>query len=130
MFRATQIIDKKSNLFTIILASVIALLAIPVIIPHILHGYHMVHIGIHISGLILSTFLLLLAVNAYINLRSRKMLFTSVSFSMFLSAEIVTLIDATWPMIYDLGEVTLSELGHVLLLTTLGMLAMGVFRND
>lgn len=49
---------------------------------------------------------------------------------MFLSAEIVTLIDATWPTMYDLAGITLSELGHALLLTTLGMLSIGVFRND
>lgn len=58
------------------------------------------------------------------------MLFTFVAFSMFLSAEIVTLIDATWPTMYDLAGITLSELGHALLLTTLGMLSIGVFRND
>jgi len=130
MLNPEQIFTKKSNLFVIVLAAVIALLAIPVIIPHILHGYHMVHIGIHIVGLTLSTFLLILAVYAYKNLKTSRMLLTSISFSMFVSSEIVTLIDATWPSLYDLGYMTMAEIGHILLIITLGMLAMGVFRND
>lgn len=77
------------------MAAIIALLAIPVIIPHVLHGYHMVHIGIHIAGLTLSSFLLILAIHAYKNLKTTRMMLTSISFSMFVSAEIVTLIDAT-----------------------------------
>jgi len=130
MLNPEQIFTKKSNLFVIVLAAVIALLAIPVIIPHILHGYHMVHIGIHIVGLTLSTFLLILAVYAYKNLKTSRMLLTSISFSMFVSSEIVTLIDATWPSLYDLGYMTMAEIGHILLIITLGMLAIGVFRND
>jgi len=45
-------------------------------------------------------------------------------------AEIVLLVDATWPSIYDLGEMTLPEVGHLLTFITLGLLALGVFRND
>lgn len=130
MLNPEQIFTRKSNLFTIILAVIIALLAIPVIIPHILHGYHMVHIGIHIIGLTLSTFLLILASHAYKNLKTTRMLFTLISFSMFVSSEIVTLIDATWPSMYDSEYMTMSEIGHILLIITLGMLAIGVFRND
>ena len=130
MMNPNPIFGRKSNLFTIVLAAVVGLLAIPVIIPHVLHGYHMFHIGIHVAGLTLSIFLLILAAMAYKNLKSNKMLFTLISFTVFVVAEIVTLIDATWPTIYDLGYMTLSEVGHVLLLVTLGMLAIGVFKND
>ena len=130
MFNANQILGHKSNVFAIVLAAILTLLAVPVIIPHILHGFHIVHIGIHIFGLTLSVFLSILAVIAYNNLKTRKMLFTMIAFSTFVIAEIVTLVDATWPTIYDLDFLTLSEIGHVLLLATLAMLATGVFRND
>ena len=40
---------------------------------------------------------------AYNNLNTNKMLFTLVAFVVFVVAEIVTLVDATWPTIYDLG---------------------------
>lgn len=130
MMNPSRLLSRKSNLFTIILAAVIGLLAIPVIIPHVLHGYHMVHIAIHIIGLTLSVFLSVLAVMAYKSFKTNKMLFSLLAFSVFVTAEIVTLVDATWPTIYDLGYMTLSEVGHVLLLVTLGMLSIGVFRND
>lgn len=90
----------------------------------------MVHIGIHIAGLTLSSFLLILAIHAYKNLKTTRMMLTSISFSMFVSAEIVTLIDATWPSMYDLEYITMFEIGHILLIITLGILAIGVFRND
>lgn len=130
MINPNHLLSRKSNLFTIVLAVVIGLLAIPVIIPHALHGYHMVHIAIHVTGLTLSTFLLILAIIAYKNLKTNKMLYTSIAFIVFVSAEITTLVDATWPIIYDLEYMTLSEVGHILLIVTLGMLSIGVFRND
>lgn len=130
MFNPSQLFYNKSSLFSIILAAVFAILAIPVIIPHVLHGYHLVHIGIHIAGITLSIFLSVLAILAYKNVRTKRMQFTCIAFLIFVSTEIITLIDATWPNVYDLGYVTLSEIGHVLLIVTLSMLAVGVFRND
>lgn len=90
----------------------------------------MIHIVIHIAGVTLAVFLLLLSLLAYIRLNTKKMLITLFAFGVFVGAEIVTLIDATWPSIYDLGYLTLSEVGHSLVIITLGTLAIGVFRND
>lgn len=131
MLNPSQIIESKSKLFLITLIAMISLLAVPVIIPHVLHGYHILHIGIHISGITLSVFLSILALLAYRNLKTKRMQVTVIAFLMFVSTELVTLVDATWPGIYDFGEViTLSEIGHMLLIATLAMLAVGVFRND
>lgn len=130
MLNPSQIFYSKSSLFSVILAAVIALLAVPVIIPHVLHGYHMVHIAIHISGITLSMFLSILAFLAYKNVRTKRLQFTCIAFLIFVSTEIITLIDATWPNVYDLGYITLSEIGHILLIVTLSMLSVGVFRND
>lgn len=130
MMNPAQLFSRKSNLFAIVLSVIVGLLAIPVIIPHVLHGYHMVHIGIHIAGITLSVFLSLLAVMAYKSLKTTKMLLTLISFTVFVIAEVVTLVDATWPTIYDLDYITLSDMGHMLLIVTLGVLSLGVFRND
>jgi len=130
MMNLNSLFQRKTSLFTIVLTGVILLLAIPIIIPHILHGYHLIHIGIHVSGIILSVFLTILAVLAYKNLRSTRMLLTLASFSIFVLAEIVTLIDATWPGMYYIGYSTLSEIGHLLLIVTLGLLSIGAFKND
>jgi len=108
----------------------VGILAIPVIIPHILHGFHMAHIVLHIGGIILAIFISLLAILAYSRLRTKRLLITSFAFGIFIAAESVLLIDATWPTIYDFDAMPLLEVGHLLTFTTLGMLALGVFRND
>lgn len=130
VFNPGQLIERKSNLFGLVLATVIGFLAIPVILPHFLHGYHMVHIVIHIAGVTLAVFMTVLSALAYYRLKTKKMILTLIAFGVFVNAEIITLIDATWPTVYDIGYMTLGEIGHVLIIATLGILAIGVFRND
>ena len=55
---------------------------------------------------------------------------SAIAFANFIGAEIVLLVDTTWPTMYDLGDMPLSEVGHLLTFATLGLLALGVFRND
>lgn len=108
----------------------VGILSIPVIIPHVLHGFHMVHIGLHIGGITLAVFIFLLAVLAYSKLRTKRLLITSIAFGFFIAAESIFLIDATWPTVYDFVDMPLLEVGHILTFSTLGLLALGIFRND
>ena len=130
MFRPESIVEKKSTLFSVVVTGVIAILALPIIAPHLLHGYHLVHIFLHVGGISLAVFISTLAGIAYFRLRTKRLLLSAVAFANFIAAEIVLLVDATWPFIYDLGEMPLSEMGHLLTFITLGLLALGVFRND
>ena len=130
MSKLENILERKSTLFGIVLLVVVGTLAIPIIMPHLFHGFHVVHIGLHIGGITLAVFIALLANIAYLRLKTKRLLFTAIAFSLFIVAESVLLVDATWPSIYDMGVVSLLEVGHILTLTTLGLLAMGVFRND
>ncbi|NND87406.1 MAG: hypothetical protein HKM23_08840 [Nitrosopumilus sp.] len=130
MFRPENIVEKKSTLFSIVVIGVIAILALPIIIPHLLHGYHLVHIFLHIGGITLSVFISTLAAVAYYRLRTKRLLLSAAAFTNFIAAEVVLLVDATWPNIYDIGDMSFSEIGHLLTFVTLGLLALGVFRND
>ncbi len=130
MFRPESIVEKKSTLFSIVVAGVVAILALPIIVPHLLHGYHIAHIFLHIGGITLAVFITILAGFAYSRLRTKRLLLSAIAFANFIAAEFVLLIDTTWPTIYDLGEMPLSEVGHLLTFATLGLLALGVFRND
>ena len=130
MFRPESIVERKSTLFSIVVAGVIAILALPIIVPHLLHGYHLAHIFLHIGGITLAVFISTLAGFAYYRLRTKRLLLSAIAFANFIAAEIVLLVDATWPSIFDLGQMTLSEVGHLLTFVTLGLLALGVFRND
>ena len=130
MFRPERIVEKKSTLFSIVVAGVVAILALPIIIPHLLHGFHIAHIFLHIGGITLAVFITILAGIAYSRLRTKRLLLSAIAFTNFIAAEFVLLIDTTWPTIYDLGDMPLSEVGHLLTFATLGLLALGVFRND
>lgn len=130
MFRPELILERKPVLFSVIVAGVVGILAAPVILPHVFHGYHIVHILLHVGGITLSTFLTLLSMMAYFRLRSKRLLITSFAFSVFVLAETVTLLDATWPTMYDIGNLSILEVGHLLMIASLGLLALGVFRND
>ena len=130
LFRPEQLFEKKSTLFGFVVIAVIATLAIPIIIPHIFHGFHLYHILLHVGGISLSIFLTLLAVLAYFKLKTKRLLLTMIAFFVFSGSESVLLIDATWPTLYDFGLLSLLEVGHLLVITSMGLLAMGVFRND
>ena len=130
MFRPEQILEKKSALFSIVVAGVVGILAAPVILPHAFHGLHIIHILLHVGGITLAAFLTILSALAYFRLKSKRLMITTFAFSVFIVGEVVTLIDATWPNIYDIGDLALLEVGHLMMITSLGLLAMGVFRND
>ena len=130
MFRPESIIERKSTLFSLVVTGVVAILALPIIIPHLFHGFHIAHIFLHIGGITLAFFITLLASIAYYRLRTKRLLLSAIAFTNFIGAETVLLIDTTWPSAYDLGEMPLLEVGHLLTFATLGLLALGVFRND
>ena len=50
----------------------VGFLAIPVIVPHILHGPHLAHIGLHIGGITFAAFITILAVFTYSKLRTKR----------------------------------------------------------
>ena len=130
LFRPENILERKSTLFSVVVTGVIAILALPIIIPHLLHGYHLAHIFLHIGGITLAVFIATLALAAYFRLRTKRLLLSAVAFSTFIGAESALLLDSTWPNLYDIGIMPLDEVGHLLTFITLGLLALGVFRND
>ena len=130
MFRPEVILQKKSALFGIVVLVVVGTLMIPVIVPHVFHGLHVIHIGLHVGGLVLAVFISLIASIAYFRLKTKRLLLSAIAFAMFIGAESLLLVDATWPSIYEIVDLSLLEVGHVLTIGTLGLLALGVFRND
>lgn len=129
MFRPEQMLEKKPVLFGVVMTAVVGILAAPVIMPHMFHGFHIVHILLHIGGITLATFLTVLSMLAYFRARSRRLMITTCAFLIFVAAESVTLTDATWPSLYHVGGLALMEIGHLLMITSLGLLAAGVFQD-
>ena len=130
MFKPENIIERKSTLFSVVVTGVIAILALPIIIPHLFHGYHLAHIFLHIGGITLAVFISTLAISAYFRLRTKRLLLSAVAFTTFIGAESALLVDSSYPNVFDFGILPLDEVGHLLTFITLGLLALGVFRND
>ena len=130
MFKPENILERKSTLFSVVVTGVIAILAIPIIIPHLFHGYHLAHIFLHIGGITLAVFIPTLAISAYFRLRTKRLLLSAVAFTTFIGAESALLVDSSYPNVFDFGILPLDEVGHLLTFITLGLLALGVFRND
>lgn len=124
------ILQKKSTLFGLVVFAVIGTLMIPVIIPHVFHGFHVVHIGLHVGGLVLAVFITLIASIAYFRLKTKRLLLTWIAFGTFTLAESLLLVEGTWPYVFRISDLSLLEVGHILTIGSLGLLAMGVFRND
>ena len=130
LLRPENLVERKSTLFSIIVTGVIAILALPIIIPHLFHGYHLAHIFLHIGGITLAVFISTLAISAYVRLRTKRLLLSAIAFTNFIGAESALLVDSSYPNVFDFGILPLNEVGHLLTFITLGLLALGVFRND
>jgi len=130
LFKPENLIERKSTLFSVVVTVVIAVLALPIIIPHLFHGYHLAHIFLHIGGITLAVFISTLAISAYLRLRTKRLLLSAIAFTTFIGAESALLVDSSYPNVFDFGILPLNEVGHLLTFITLGLLALGVFRND
>ena len=126
----TEFIEQKSNMFAVSVFGVIAVLFLPIILPNIFHGVHTAHIFLHIGGISLATFLTISAAYAYAKIKTKKLIITTIAFSLFVVSEIITVIDVTWPYTFYLGNVTMEQIGHMLIIGMLGIFSIGIFRKD
>ncbi|MEW6043665.1 MAG: hypothetical protein AB1608_05335 [Thermoproteota archaeon] len=125
-----QFAEDKSRLFIAVILSVIGILVAPIILPNLFHGTHIVHIGLHIGGMVAAIFLTMVTIVAYAKVRTKRLGFTAIAFSFFIMAEIISLIDITWPFTFYLADLTLREIEHILIISMLGIFTLAVFRND
>lgn len=130
MFRYEQIVESKPKLLSLIIFSVIGILAVPIIVPNIFHGNHFFHIILHLTGIIVAVFLSIISIIAYSRVRTKRLLFTMIAFSIFVVAESFSLVDATWPFTFYFGQVSIEEASHLLIITMLGIFTLAVFRKD
>jgi hypothetical protein len=130
VLRDNQFLENRPKLFATVIFTVIGVLAIPVILPHVFHKFQVFHILLHLSGVSIASFLTIISALAYTRIRTKRLLFTLIAFSLFAVSEIFSVVDAAWQYTYYLGYVSADEVGHILALCTLGMFALSVFRRD
>lgn len=130
MQKESNFLENRPKLFALVIFTVIGVLAIPVILPHIFHKFQVFHILLHLGGVSIASFMTIISALAYTRIRTRRFLFTLVAFALFTVSEIFSVIDATWQYTYYLGYLSANEVGHILALCTLGMFAVSIFRRD
>ena len=130
MQKESHFLENRPKLFAIVIFTVIGILAVPVILPHIFHRFQVFHILLHLSGVAIGSFLTIISALAYTRIRTKRMMFTTIAFGLFAVAEVFSVIDAAWQYTYYLGAISADEVGHILELCTLGMFALSVFRRD
>lgn len=126
----TVLAEHKPKLFVLVIFSVIGILIVPIILPNLFHGAHIIHIGLHIIGLIAAVFLTFVSIVAYFKMKTKRLMLTCIAFSFFIASETISMIDITWPYTFYLGEISLREIEHVLLILMLGVFTLAIFRND
>ena len=106
----------KTGLLVLIASVVISLSLVPFILPHLFHQHMIYHILMHLVALILSQFLAVVSLMAYLKSRTTRILFMTFGFVTLVIAEYVYLLNST----EDIHAIFIShvniELSHLILL--------------
>jgi hypothetical protein len=123
-----RIVTSKPRLLVAVSVTVVAVLSIPVILPHLNHPSMIYHIVLHLISLIVAVFLTAISAVAYRRSGSTKILFMFFGFLALTIVELIYLFNAT----EDIEEVAIPfidiELPHIILLAMLTLFGLGVLK--
>jgi FtsH-binding integral membrane protein len=123
-----SMIADKAKLLIAISFIAIAVLSVPVILPHLEHPSMIYHIILHIASLVVSVFLTIISAVAYRRSGSPRLLFMFFGFLALTAVELIYLFNAT----NDIGEIAIPfvqiELPHIILLAMLTLFGVGVIK--
>ncbi len=120
----------KPKLFAIISIAVVAILSVPVILPHITQQYMIYHILLHIGSMIVAIFLSTVSILAYRRTGSKRILMMTFGFLSLTVVESLSLLAATG----NIGLLTIPgvniEISHIFLLGMVALFGLGVLKVD
>jgi hypothetical protein len=106
----------KPRLLVLIASIVISLSIIPFVLPHIFHPHMIYHIILHLAALIISQFLAVVSIMAYLKSKSSRILFMTLGFMTLVIAEYVYLLNSTEDLnVMFIPQINI-EVSHVILL--------------
>ena len=123
-----NIISSKPKLLATITAVIIAIMAIPVILPHITDKSTIYHIFLHIASVIIAIFLGLVSILAYLRNRRSRLLFMTFAFFSLSVIETIYLFDVSSNMEDIVIQGVDIEISHIIFLVTLALFSIGIFR--
>jgi len=115
---------KILTIITILLVTV----SVPLFLPHFEHG-HGIHTTIHISGIILGSFLTVVGAITYLEYKRPRLLLVFLAFFAITTAEILSatnMLFVFWPSYSSID----SMITHGLILMMLAFFSIGIFRRD
>jgi hypothetical protein len=112
----TDAFYNKPRLLVLIASVVISLSVVPFVLPHIFHPHMIYHIILHLVALIISQFLAVVSIMAYLKSKTTRILFMTLGFVTLVVAEYIYLLNSTEDL-YAMSIPHINiELSHVILL--------------
>ena len=125
-----NITSSKPKLLATITAVIIAIMAIPVILPHITDKSTIYHIFLHIASVIIAIFLAVVSILAYLRNRRSRLLFMTFAFFSLSVIEAMYLFHVSSNMEDLVIPGVDIEISHVIFLIMLSLFGIGIFRTD
>lgn len=123
-----NITSNKYKLFIIISISIIAILGIPVILPHITDTNLIYHIFLHIVSIIIAIFLSVVSTLAYKRNGDTRLLFMTLGFFSLVVVEILNLFYSIMEIEDTIIPIVDIEISHIILFVMLTLFGIGVFK--
>ena len=128
-YNNTDAFYNKPRLLVLIASIVFSLFVIPFIVPHIFHPHMIYHIIIHIVTLIISQFLAVVSLMAYLKTKSTRILFMTFGFITLVVTAYVYLLNST----EDLDVIFIPginiEISHIIMLVMVTFFGISFIKS-
>ena len=123
-----KITSSKPKMLAVVTAAVLAVMAVPVILPHVTDTSMIYHLLLHVISLIVAIFLGLVSILAYLRNGRSRLLFMMFGFLLLSIIEAMYLFDVTSKVEDIVIPIVDIELSHVIFLVMLTLFGIGIFR--
>jgi hypothetical protein len=123
-------IISKSKLLAITSIAVVAILAVPIVLPHVMHESMIYHIILHLGSVIVAIFLSAISFISYTRNGSMRILLMTLAFLSLTGVELLSLFTATGNLELITIPAINAELSHIFLLLMVILFGLGVLKVD
>ena len=119
----------KPRLLVLIASIVISLSVVPFILPHVFHPQMIYHILLHLVSLIISQFLVVVSLLAYLKSKTTRILLMTLGFMTLVIAEYLYLLNSTEDLYVTFIPHVNIEVSHVILLVMVTFFGISFLKS-
>ena len=119
----------KPRLLVLIASTVLSISLIPFILPHVFHPHMIYHILLHVGSLIISQFLAVVSLLAYLKNRTSRIFYMTLGFITLVIAEYIYLLNSTEDFNAKFIPYVNIEISHVVLLIMVIFFGISFLKN-